>query len=112
MTDHTRLLRALLRQDLSAFSQKVFMTLEPGTEYQHTWHIDHIVWQLSRVIRGEVRRLIINVPPRSMKSIIVSIACTAWIMGRDPTKRVICVSYADDLARKLSIDTRRVLESP
>jgi predicted phage terminase large subunit-like protein len=112
MIDDARLLRALLRQDLSAFSQKVFTTLEPGTVYQHTWHIDHIAWQLSRVARGEVRRLIINVPPRSMKSITVSVGFTAWVIGRDPTQRVICVSYADDLARKLSIDTRRVLESP
>jgi predicted phage terminase large subunit-like protein len=111
MTDRARLLRALLRQDLSAFSQKVFATLEPGTAYQHNWHIDHLCWQLARVARGEVRRLIINVPPRSMKSITVSVGFTAWVMGRDPTKRIICVSYADDLARKLSIDTRTVLDS-
>jgi predicted phage terminase large subunit-like protein len=112
MTDRARLLRAFLREDLSVFSQKVFATLEPGTSYQHNWHIDHLCWQLSRVARGEVRRLIINVPPRSMKSITVSVGFTAWLMGRDPTKRIICVSYADDLARKLSVDTRTVLDSP
>lgn len=77
MTDHARLLRAVLRQDLSAFSEKVFCTLEPGTPYQHNWHIDHVCWHLMRVARGEVRRLIINVPPRSMKSITVSIGFTA-----------------------------------
>jgi hypothetical protein len=55
-------LRAALREDLSCFAQKVFGTLEPGTSYRHNWHIDHIAWQLSRVARGEVRRLIINVP--------------------------------------------------
>lgn len=112
MTDRARLLRALLRQDLSAFSQKVFATLEPGTTYQHNWHIDHLCWQLSRVARGEVRRLIINVPPRSMKSITVSVGFSAWVLGRDPTKRVICASYADDLARKLSVDTRTIIDSP
>jgi hypothetical protein len=112
MSDRARLLRALLRQDLSCFAQKVFATLEPGIAYQHNWHIDHLCWQLSRVARGDVRRLIINVPPRSMKSITVSIAFTAWLMGRDPAKRMICVSYAGDLARKLSIDTKTVLDSP
>jgi predicted phage terminase large subunit-like protein len=112
MTDRLRLYRAFLRQDLSAFVQKVFTTLEPGTGYRHNWHIDHICWQLSRVARGEIRRLIINVPPRSMKSITVSIGFTAWAMGHDPTKRIICVSYAEELARKLSIDTRTILESP
>lgn len=112
MSDRARLLRALLRQDLSAFSQKVFATLEPGTAYQHNWHIDHLCWQLSRVARGEVRRLVINVPPRSMKSITVSVGFSAWMLGRDPTRRIICVSYADELARKLSVDTRTVMASP
>lgn len=111
MTNSDRLLRALLRQDLSAFIQKTFCTLEPGTKYQHNWHIDHLAWQLTRVMRGEVKRLIINVPPRSGKSIAVSIAFTAWVLGHDPTRRIIAVSYAEDLARKLSVDTRRILES-
>jgi predicted phage terminase large subunit-like protein len=100
-----------MRQNLSSYSQKVFNTLEPGTPYLHNWHVDHLCWQLGRVASGEVRRLIINVPPRSMKSILVSVGFTSWILGRDPTKRVICVSYSEDLARKLSIDTRIVMES-
>ena len=107
-----RIWRAALRQSLTAFVQKTFHTLEPGTPYHHNWHIDHLSWQLERVARGEVRRLIINVPPRSMKSITASVAFPAWILGRDPTKRIICVSYAEDLARKLSVDTRTVLDSP
>src|SRR5262249_5000718 len=74
------------------------------------WHLDHLCWQLMRVARGEVPRLILNVPPRSMKSITASIGFTAWILGHDPTKRIICASYADDLARKLSIDTRAVMQ--
>jgi predicted phage terminase large subunit-like protein len=106
-----RLLRAALREHLSCFVQKSFATLEPGRFYQHNWHIDHLCWQLSRVARGEIRRLIINVPPRSMKSITASVAFTAWVLGRDPTRRIICISYAEDLARKLSVDTRTVLES-
>jgi predicted phage terminase large subunit-like protein len=112
MTDRSRLLRAARRQDLAAFNQKVFQTLDPGTPYEHSWHLDHLCWHLMRVARGEVRRLILNVPPRSMKSITASIGFTAWVLGHDPTKRIICVSYADDLARKLSKETRAVMESP
>ena len=52
MTDRARLLRAFLREDLSVFSRKVFATLEPGTAYQHNWHIDHLCWQLMGVARG------------------------------------------------------------
>jgi predicted phage terminase large subunit-like protein len=112
MSDRARLLRALRRQDLAAFNQKVFSTLDPGTAYEHNWHLDHVCWQLMRVARGEVRRLIINVPPRSMKSITASIGFAAWVLGHDPTTRIICVSYAEDLARKLSVDTQTVMASP
>ncbi|AMJ61097.1 hypothetical protein AXW83_13060 [Bosea sp. PAMC 26642] len=112
MTDRATQLRAFLRQDLTIFSRKVIETLEPGTPYLHNWHIEHLCWQLMRVARGDLHRLIINVPPRSMKSITVSVGFPAWLMGQDPTKRIICVSYAEDLARKLSIDTRTVLCSP
>ena len=111
MSDRQRLLRALLRQNLAAFAQKTFHALEPGTPYCHSWHLDHLAWQLGRVAGGEVRRLIINVPPRSMKSITVSVAFTAWLLGHDPTKRILCASYAADLARKHAIDTRHIMES-
>lgn len=104
-----RLLRAFLRKDLATFVEKSFATLEQGVAYQDNWHIQHLCWQLEKVARGDVRRLIINVPPRSMKSITVSVAFSAWLMGRDPTKRIMAISYAEDLARKLSVDTRSVM---
>ena len=109
--DHGRVMRALLRTELAAFVHRTFQALEPGTPYLHSWHHDHLAWQLRRVARGEVKRLIINVPPRSMKSITVSVAFSAWLLGHDPTRRIIAVSYAADLARKLSVDTRSVMES-
>ncbi len=108
MTDR-RLLEALLRQRLGAFAEKSFRSLEPGTPYLHNWHLDHLAFALERVAQGECRRLIINVPPRSMKSLLVSVAFPAWLLGRDPTKRIMCVSYAEELARKHAIDTRKVM---
>jgi len=112
MTDRARLYRASLRQNFSAFAQKVFATLEPGTTYRHNWHLDHLAWFLERVARGEVNRGIINVPPRSGKSIMASVAFPAWVMGKDPTRRILAVSYAEEFARKLSLDTRRIMEAP
>lgn len=109
--DRQRVLRALLRGELGAFVHRTFQALEPGTPYLYNWHHDHLAWQLRRVARGELKRLIINVPPRSMKSITVSVAFSAWLLGHDPTRRIIAVSYAADLARKLSQDTRTVMES-
>src|ERR1700675_3552739 len=111
MVDEKRLLQALLRKEFRAFLEKVFNTLTPGQRYLPGWYIDAIAWRLERVRRGEIRRLIINMPPRSLKSIAASVAFPAFVLGHDPTQRIICVSYSGDLAKKHSNDFRAVLES-
>jgi predicted phage terminase large subunit-like protein len=105
-------LGGVLRKDARAFVHKVFNTLCPGQGYVRSWHIEAIIWQLERVRRGEIRRLIINMPPRSLKSITASVAFPAFVLGHDPTRRIICVSYSGDLAKKHANDFRAVLESP
>jgi hypothetical protein len=80
---------ALLRSDLSSFIWKSFHTILPGTPYLRNWHIEAIVHQLMRVHRGEISRLLINQPSRSLKSICVSVAYVAWLLGHDPGRRVI-----------------------
>jgi hypothetical protein len=67
-------LSALLRTDLRYFVWKVFQTILPSTAYLSNWHIDAIVYQLTRIHAGENQRLLINQPPRSLKSICVSIS--------------------------------------
>jgi hypothetical protein len=111
MAAEARVLEALLRNDIRAFVHKVFGTLSPGQTYVRTWHVEAIAWRLERVRRGEVRRLIINMPPRSLKSIAASVAFPAFVLGHDPSRRIICVSYSGDLAKKHSNDFRAVLES-
>ena len=68
-----RLYEALLRSDFRAFLEKSFRTLSPGDQYVWNWHIDAIAWHLERVRRGEIKRLIINMPPRSLKSLTASV---------------------------------------
>ena len=107
-----RLLRALLRSNLPAFVRKVFATLESGQTYVPNWHLEAIAYQLERARRGEITRLIINMPPRSLKSITTSVAFPAFVLGHDPSRRIICVSYSGDLAKKHANDFRAVLEAP
>jgi predicted phage terminase large subunit-like protein len=107
-----RALRALLRSNLPPFVRKVFATLESGQAYVPNWHLDAIAYQLERVRRGEIKRLIINMPPRSLKSVTASVAFPAFVLGHDPTRRIICVSYSGDLAKKHANDFRAVAEAP
>jgi len=110
MTDQ-KALDALLRTDFLTFAQKSFGTLHPRSQFQSNWHIDAIAHRLERARTGLEKRLIINVPPRSLKSILASVALPAFILGHDPEARLICVSYAHPLATKLSRDFRRVVDS-
>src|SRR5947199_7622006 len=103
---------ALLRSDLRAFIWKSFQTLLPGTTYLPSWHIDAIVHQLMRIRSGEISRVLINQPPRSLKSICVSVAYVAWLLGHDPTRRVIVVSYSNDFSAELHRQFRMVIDAP
>src|SRR5438034_6681360 len=62
-------------------------------------------------LRGEIKRLIITVPPRSLKSICALVAFPAFVLGHYPTRRIICVSYAEALARKHANDCRALMRS-
>jgi predicted phage terminase large subunit-like protein len=111
MSSDARVLQALLRNDFRVFVEKVFMTLTPGQNFIRSWHLDAIADRLERVRRGEIKRLIINLPPRSLKSIMTSVAFPAFALGLDPTRRIICVSYSGELTKKHSNDFRAVLDS-
>jgi hypothetical protein len=102
---------AILRTDFVSFIRKVFQTVSPGERFLENWHIEAMAYHLLKVVRGETRRLIITIPPRHLKSICTSVALPAFILGRDPTRRMICVSYSTDLAVKHANDFRTVIKS-
>ena len=110
--DRFRIFHSLMRQDLSSFIQRAFVTVNPGGPFQQNWHIDAIACQLERVARGEIRRLIVRMPPRSLRSIAASVAFPAWLLGQDPRMRVLAVSYAEGLSEKLALGCLKVLEAP
>ncbi|SDB74991.1 phage terminase large subunit [Belnapia rosea] len=68
--------------------------------------------KLTAVRAGRIKRLIINIPPRYLKSLLGSVALPAWWLGHTPTAQIICASYAQDLADKLSRDCRMVMLAP
>jgi predicted phage terminase large subunit-like protein len=101
----------LLRQDFTTFAARCFYDLNPQTELAMNWHLEVIAAKLTAVREGRIRRLIINLPPRHLKSLMASIAFPAWCLGHDPSAQILCVSYAQDLADKLARDCRAVMMS-
>ena len=106
-----QLLNLAVRSDLTTFIHRTFQTVASGERYLHNWHVEAMAWHLAECAAGRIKRLLITMPPRYMKSICASVAFPAWVLGRDPSKRIICVSYAADLSGKHARDCRLVIES-
>lgn len=91
-------LQALCRTSFEAFAHKSFGIIEPGTDFETNWHIGCLAEHLEAAYRGEIKRLIINIPPRSLKSFSVAQSFPAWVMGKNPSQKFIMASYAYSLA--------------
>jgi predicted phage terminase large subunit-like protein len=105
-------LQALLVQDLMGFTEFAFGVVRPGISFKPNWHHEAVSAKLSQVASGKIRRLIITLPPRSLKSLCVSVALPAWFLGHYPWERVVVCSYSDFLARSHANDFRRLVNDP
>lgn len=106
-----KLLIKAVRERFSVFLHRVFLEVDNSQDFTPNWHLEVVADKLLAVERGDVDRLIITQPPRSLKSICASVAFPAWILGHNPRARIICISYSQELADKFGRQTRQVLES-
>lgn len=104
-------LDSVLRQDLASFVQKSFQEIAPAQRFRPNWHIQAITWHLEQCHRGDIKRLLITLPPRYLKSICASVAFPAWVLGRDPAQRIICASYSNELSAKHAGDCRVIMST-
>lgn len=111
MYDDPRLRDAILREHLFFFTWKVFATLHPNDAFARAWHVEALCHALTRVAEGKTLRLLVTVPPRHLKSICTAVALPAWLLGRDPSLKIMVASYGADLATKHARDFRAVLAS-
>lgn len=102
---------AILSEDLLSFTEEVFHQVSPAALYKYNWHIECIAEHLMALKEGEIQRLLINMPPRAMKSISVNIAFTAFLLGHDPRTQIISASYARKLGVELNSKTADVMLS-
>jgi phage terminase large subunit-like protein/intein/homing endonuclease len=99
--------RERCKRSLAAFVQEAWHVLEPGNRYIHTWLVDSMCEHLEAVTAGMLTRLLINVPPGSMKSLLVSVMWPAWEWGPKglTQHRFISTSFAESAVVR---DTRKM----
>lgn len=105
-------LQALLAESLTSFTEFAFGLVRPGITFKPNWHFEAVTHKLSQVASGEVRRLIITLPPRNLKSLCASVALPAWFLGHNPSEGVVVGSYSEVLARTHANDFRQVVNHP
>ena len=103
--------RVLLRNDFVTFIERAFYELNPHTDFIMGQYIDLLAAELEKCRTGQTKRLIVNLPPRTLKSHAASAAFPAWLLGHDPAKQIICASYGQDLADKHARDCRTIMAS-
>src|SRR5258708_5669741 len=99
------------RRDLHEFCRQAWHVVEPSTNFIDGWHIDAICQHLEAVSRGEISQLLINMPPRHMKSLVVSVFWPMWMWTSLPQVRWLCASYALQLAIRDNRKCRILIES-
>ena len=102
-----------MRRSLAAFVHEAWPVLEPGTDFVSNWHIDAICEHLEAITRGELTRVIINIPPRHMmKSLAVTVFWPCWEWLSRPETRFLFASYAQNLSTRDSLKCRRLIQLP
>jgi len=102
----------LCEKSLFDFVAEAWKILEPGTRFVPSWHVRAICTHLEACTRGQIRRLVINIPPRCMKSLLVSVFWPAWVWTTRPHTRWLFASYAHHLSLRDSLHCRDVIQSP
>ena len=103
--------QAALRSDFYSFMLRCFLELNAGAAFLPNWHIELMAAKLQSVRDGRVQRLIVNIPPRHLKSLAASVALPAWLLGHDPTLAIINVTYGQELSDKFARDCRAIMMS-
>jgi predicted phage terminase large subunit-like protein len=112
MSVNRKIVDALYRLNFGAFAYAAYEIVHPHEPLSPNWHIDCICHHLAEMAAGRLPgRLVMNLSPRSLKSYLVSVAWVAWLLGRDPSLRIICASYSEEPANKFSRDCRTLVES-
>lgn len=103
---------SILRQDFGSFATRAFYEVNSGDKLGWNWHLDVLSSKLADAAKGKITRLIIALPPRGLKSSLVSVALPAWILGQRPGAKILCASYGQDLSDDLARKSFSIMSAP
>lgn len=105
--------RELSKRSLAEFAKQAWDVLEPASELKWGWALDAICEHLEAVTAGDIRRLLMNVPPGSMKSLLTGVIWPAWEWGPRamPEKRILATAHKQELAVRDNMKCRRLIQS-
>ena len=109
--DRAELDAELARRSLPDFIRAAWPMVEPNAELTWNWHLDVLCDLLARVSAGETQRVIINIPPGTSKSLVVSVFWPAWEWASTPGLRFLCASYGSHLAIRDNLRARDIVTS-
>lgn len=97
----------LLRNNLTAYFKEAWKIIESGVPLSWNWHLDALCEHLQAVDAGQIRKLLVAMPPRHGKSSLISVIYPSWVWIRNPSEQFLTASYALSLALR---DTQRCRE--
>lgn len=98
-------------RSLLEFCRQAWSIIEPGVPFQDGWHLHALCEHLEAVTRGDIKRLLINIPPRTSKSTIVSVMWPCWEWIKRPHEKYLCASYSGTLSTRDNVNARRIIQS-
>lgn len=101
----------MTRRNFLFFLMRAFPYISGGQQLKPNWHLSAMAYELDQIRTGRSRRLLVNLPPRNLKSITITIAWVAWMLGLDPARNFVCVSYSNELSGKPARDCLTIMQS-
>ena len=103
---------AIIRSSPGFFLAWLLPQIENLSDYRANWHVHAMSQKLMGLYEGHVRRLIVNAPPRSLKTSTCTSFFIPWLLGKDPSLQIMLVTYSDEFAEQLGSQIRSVMRHP
>jgi hypothetical protein len=98
-----------LRTHFPSFLRATFHTLNPSQPFIPNWHMEALHEMIAHMEATPAARFIVNMPPRSLKSLSLTVAWSAFLLGRDPSTKIITASYSSAISLKHALDVRSIV---